>query len=72
MPYIYFVSYAHGRGFGSCAIPTTGPVNQWDDISAIRAAIAASPLHGDGRLTLDEIAILNFILLSGPDLPSED
>jgi hypothetical protein len=36
MKYIYFVSYAHERGFGNCDIINDKTIDSWEDIQRIK------------------------------------
>lgn len=64
LPYTYFVSYSARGGFGCNEIGTSAPLDRFADVMQLKETIATSP--NPHRLRPDEIAILNFILLSGP------
>jgi hypothetical protein len=69
LPYHYFVSYAHGRGFGALEVRTSSPLTSYEQVSRLRTTIAEAPTISPtpSGLRADEIAVLNFILLSGPE-----
>lgn len=68
LPFSYYVSYAHRRGFGSIHISSDVMFTLYDQLDVVRSEIARL---GDG-LTVDEIVVLNFILLSGPPTVDAD
>ncbi|QKW15426.1 hypothetical protein [Verrucosispora sp. NA02020] len=59
MPYRYFVSYAHSRGFGSIDIRSAQPADTYETVQEFRRTVAAN-----SQLMESEIVILNYIPLS--------
>jgi hypothetical protein len=69
MPYTYFVSYSHGAGFGSMSLVFRRPIDSWSAVQSA-TAVAAKEVQRrmpDRSVTANDIMILNWILLSGPD-----
>jgi hypothetical protein len=67
LPWNYFVSYAHSRGFGSIEIKSSVPATSYDTVKEFTQTIART-----SNLPVYEIVVLNFILLSGPDQDTTD
>lgn len=61
LPWRYFVSYAHGSGFGSIHIESELPATDYEAVQEFRNTISRT-----GGRPVHEIVVINFILLSGP------
>ena len=57
--YKYFVSYSHSRGYGNLTTNLESPIEDIEDTKSIAREVEANQ-------GLDGVAVLNFILLSGP------
>lgn len=61
-PWTYFVSYSHGRGFGSVTLGRRVPLDPGDAGTELRQAVVkVAP-----QFALNEIVILNFQLMAWP------
>jgi hypothetical protein len=60
-PWEYFVSYAHGRGFGSMQVRSKRPADNWETVAEFRHTAAQG-----SDMSVDDIVILNFVPLNGP------
>lgn len=58
--HVYFVSYAHRGGFGQCEVGTPNPVDSYSNVLELRDSVRRNS-------RIDDLIILNFQLLSGPD-----
>lgn len=58
--YLYFASYAHVGGFGQCAVGAPAPVDSYNKVLELRDSVRRNS-------RIDDLIILNFQLLSGPD-----
>jgi hypothetical protein len=56
MKYIYFVSYAHDRGFGNTELTTNHKISTMEEIKNVKKLV-------EDKGEVKGIAILNFILL---------
>jgi hypothetical protein len=66
--YDYFISYSYPGGFGRTGLARPTPITSMGDLVLIEELLVKS--HG-GRVMPGQVIILHFVLLSGPEEPSE-